>query len=199
MVFGKSLFDRGLTFGSSGNLSARLKDGFLVTPTNCCLGTLEPSQISKLDLNGNLIAGDAPTKEKELHLAIYQENAQAGAVVHLHSTYCTALSCLRFENAKDILPPVTPYFTMKLGRLAMVPYFAPGDEQLVEVVRAVAHTHKAILLANHGPIVSNENVEKAVYGMEEFEESAKLYFILKNQNVHYLSEDQITQLINRES
>ncbi|MBD3268381.1 aldolase [bacterium] len=195
--FGQSLFDRGLSYGSSGNLSARLDDGFLVTPTNCCLGTLDPARITKIDREGNRLAGDNPTKEQNLHMAIYQENPDAGAVVHLHSTYSVALSCLDHDEGGEIVPTYTPYFIMRLGQPALVPYYPPGDARLAEAVRELAGSYKAILLANHGPVVVEKTLEKAIYAMEEFEASAKLAFLLNGQEAHKLNTAQIEELLNR--
>ena len=132
-----------------------------------------------------------------MHLAIFQQRSGANAVVHLHSTYCVALSCMKHENPDDIIPPITPYFIMKLGKLAWVPYYPPGDPKLAEAVGKVAADHKAILLANHGPVASGASLEGAVYAMEEFEETAKLVFLLKNHAVQPLDQEQIEELRNK--
>ena len=150
----KSLFDRGLTFGSSGNISVRMEDGWLMTPTGCSMGNIEPEKISKLDINGNLISGDPPTKESFLHLAMYEKRPQDSAVVHLHSTHSVAVSCLDEINPKNVLPPITAYYVMRIGTLPLIPYFPPGDIKLAKVVREMASEHHAVLLANHGPVVS---------------------------------------------
>ncbi|MEJ2090298.1 MAG: class II aldolase/adducin family protein, partial [Gammaproteobacteria bacterium] len=133
-VFGKSLFDRGLTMGSSGNISVRLDDGWLLTPTNSCLGRLDPAAISKLDEAGNLISGDPPSKEGFLHRAVYEERTGAGAIVHLHSTHSVAVSCLPHVNPDNVLPPLTAYYVMRVGTLPLVPYYPPGDRALAEAV-----------------------------------------------------------------
>ena len=150
----KSLFDRGLTFGSSGNISVRMEDGWLMTPTGCSMGNIEPEKISKLDINGKLISGDPPTKESFLHLAMYEKRPQDSAVVHLHSTHSVAVSCLDEINPKNVLPPITAYYVMRIGTLPLIPYFPPGDIKLAKVVREMASEHHAVLLANHGPVVS---------------------------------------------
>ena len=193
--FGRSVFDRGLTAGSSGNISARLEDGWLLTPTNACLGRLDPARISKLAWDGHLISGDPPSKEAPLHLAMYQERAAAGAVVHFHSTYSAAVSCMRNLPAESCLPPLTAYFVMKIGRLPLVPYHRPGDPRLGAAIRTLAARHGAVLLANHGPVVSAASLEAAVYAIEELEETAKLFLLLKGQDVRPLDEAQIRELV----
>ena len=193
--FGHSVFDRGLTAGSSGNISARLDDGWLLTPTNACLGRLDPARISKLGWDGHLISGDPPSKEAPLHLAFYQERAAAGTVVHLHSTYSAAISCMRNLPAESCLPPLTAYFVMKIGRLPLVPYHRPGDPRLGAAIRALAARYCAVLLANHGPVVSAASLEAAVYAIEELEETAKLFLLLKGQEVRLLDEAQIRELV----
>ncbi len=192
--FGKSFFDRGLAFGSAGNMSLRLADGFLITPTNCCLGDLDPVRIAKLDCDGLRIGGDAPTKEKSLHMAVYTANPNVSSVIHLHSTYLTALSCLDHPAPHDILPPLTPYFVMKIGRVALVPYFRPGAPELAEATGALAAEYSALVLANHGPVVCGSSIEKTAYAIEELEETAKLFFLLKDSNPRFLSSEQVREL-----
>jgi len=194
VVLGKSIFDRGLTAGSSGNISVRLEDGWLLTPTNSCLGRLDPARISKLDDDGHALSGDPPSKEQFLHRAIYQERAGAGAVVHLHSTYSVAVSCLPDVDPTDVLPPLTAYYVMKIGRLPLVPYFRPGDPALGEAIRNLAAKHTAVLLANHGPVVAGKSLEATVYATEELEETAKLYLLLRGQNPRCLTPDQVEEL-----
>jgi ribulose-5-phosphate 4-epimerase/fuculose-1-phosphate aldolase len=193
--FGRSIFERGLTAGSSGNISARLDDGWLLTPTNACLGRLDPARIAKLAWDGRLLCGDPPSKEAPLHLAMYQERAAAGAVVHLHSTGSAAVSCLRNLPAESCLPPLTAYFVMKIGKLPLVPYHRPGDPRLGDTIRGLAARHCAVLLANHGPVVSGASLEAAVYAIEELEETAKLFLLLKGQEVNALEEAQIRELV----
>ena len=192
--FGKSMFDRGLTFGSSGNISVRIDDGWLMTPTNASLGNLDPARISKLDDQGNVISGDAPTKEKFLHIAMYEERPKTGAVVHLHSTHSVAVSCLADVNPQDVLPPITAYFVMRIGTLPLVPYYPPGDLNLAKAVREMASKHHAVLLANHGPVVAGGSLESAVYATEELEETAKLFLLLKDQKSKFLKPEHVTAL-----
>jgi ribulose-5-phosphate 4-epimerase/fuculose-1-phosphate aldolase len=192
--FGKSLFERGLTAGSSGNLSVRLSDGWLLTPTNASLGRLDPAQLSKLDWDGNLLSGAPPSKEAFLHRAMYQERGSAGAIVHLHSTHSAAVSCMCGLNHDDCIPPLTPYFVMKVGRLPLVPYHRPGDPALAGAIGAMARKHSAVLLANHGPVVSGTSLEAAVYAAEELEETAKLFLLLRDVPTRPLDAEQIADL-----
>ena len=183
----KSLFDRGLTFGSSGNISVRMEDGWLMTPTGCSMGNIEPEKISKLDVNGNVISGDPPTKESFLHLAMYEKRPQDSAVVHRHSTHSVAVSCLDEINPKNVLPPITAYYVMRIGTLPLIPYFPPGDIKLAKVVREMASEHHAVLLANHGPVVSGKSLQDAVYATEELEETAKLFLLLQGHKTRFLN------------
>ena len=192
--FGRSLFDRGLTPGSSGNISARIDGGWLMTPTNSCLGRLDPATLSKVDDGGNLIAGGKPTKEAFLHLSMYAERPTAGAIVHLHSTHSVAVSVLADIDPTDPIPPVTAYYVMKIGKLALLPYYAPGDLTLANAVREVAGRHHAVLLGNHGPVVAGKDLETAVYATEELEETAKLYLMLRGQKVKLLTPGQVAEL-----
>lgn len=191
---GRSLFERGLTAGSSGNISARLEDGWLLTPTNACLGRLDPARLSKLDWKGGLISGDPGSKEAFLHRAMYEERAGAGAIVHLHSTYSAAVSCLSGLDHENCIPALTAYFVMKIGRLPLIPYHRPGDPQLGKAIRGLAGRHSAVLLANHGPVVAGTTLEAAIYAMEELEETAKLFLLLRAHNPRVLSEEQIAEL-----
>lgn len=192
--FGKSLYERGLTAGSSGNLSVRLSDGWLLTPTNASLGRLDPAQLSKLDWDGNLISGAPPSKEAFLHRAMYAERGGAGAIVHLHSTHSAAVSCMCGLNHEDCIPPLTPYFVMKVGRLPLVPYHRPGDPALAGAIGVMARKHSAVLLANHGPVVSGSSLEAAVYAAEELEETAKLFLLLRDVPTRPLDAAQIADL-----
>lgn len=195
---GASLFDRGLTAGSSGNISVRLEGGgWLMTPTNASLGALDPARLSRLDATGRLLSGDAPTKEAFLHLSMYGERADAAAVVHLHSSHATAVSILRDVDPNDVLPALTAYYVMRIGRLPLVPYFAPGDPDLAHAVRALASTHHAVLLANHGPVVAGTSLANAQYATEELEETAKLFLMLQNQALRLLTPEQIADLRRR--
>jgi ribulose-5-phosphate 4-epimerase/fuculose-1-phosphate aldolase len=192
--FGKGLFDRGLSGGSSGNISVQLEDGWLMTPTGSSLGNLNPARISKLDRNGKLISGDSPTKEVFLHQAMYEERPSAGAIVHLHSTHSVAVSCLPNVDPANVLPPLTAYYVMKIGKLPLVPYYRPGDKALGDAIRGLAGKHSAVLLANHGPVVAGKSLEAAVYATEELEETAKLYLLLQAHNPRVLTEAQIEEL-----
>ena len=191
VMHGQSLYQRGYAHGSSGNLSVRLPDGLLITPTNSCLGRLDPARISKVDLQGNPVAGDAPSKEAFLHLAMYQERPSAQAIVHLHCTHCVAVSCL--ENFAG-LPPITAYYAMRIRQLALVPYYRPGDRALAEAVREQAKKHHAVLLANHGPVVAGKSLEDAVYNAEELEETAKLFLLLEGRRTRWLDTAQLADL-----
>jgi ribulose-5-phosphate 4-epimerase/fuculose-1-phosphate aldolase len=190
----KSMFERGLTFGSSGNISVRIEDGWLMTPTGSTMGGLDPARISKLDEQGNLVSGDKPTKESFLHIAMYEERPATGAVVHLHSTHSVAVSCLADIDPTNVLPPITAYYVMKIGTLPLVPYFPPGDINLARAVREMASKHHAVLLANHGPVVSGKSLEDAVYATEELEETARLFLMLKDFKTRYLTDAQVTAL-----
>ena len=192
--FGRSLFDRGLSAGSSGNISVRLEDGWLLTPTNASLGRLDPARLSKLDREGRHISGDQPSKEAFLHRAMYQQRERAGAIVHLHSTHSAAVSCMCGLNHDDCLPPLTAYFVMKIGRLPLVPYHRPGDPALAGAIGALARKHSAVLLANHGPVVSGSSLEAAVYAAEELEETAKLFLLLRDVPTRPLDGAQIDEL-----
>jgi ribulose-5-phosphate 4-epimerase/fuculose-1-phosphate aldolase len=194
VAFGRSLFERGLTAGSSGNISVRLEDGWLLTPTNICLGRLDPARLSKLDWQGKLLSGDSPSKEAFLHRAMYQERDGAGAIVHLHSTHSAAVSCMEGLNQADCIPPLTAYFVMKIGRLPLISYYRPGDPMLGNAIQGLARKHCAVLLANHGPVVSGTTLEAAVYATEELEETAKLFLLLRNSPTRPLNEQQIEEL-----
>ena len=195
---GRSLFARGLTFGSSGNVSVRTDDGgWLMTPTGSSLGELDPARISKLDRDGNLAGGDPPTKESFLHRVMYAERASSRAVVHLHSTHSVAVSVLADVDPGDVLPPLTAYYVMRVGRLPLVPYFAPGDQALAEAVRPLAGRHHAVLLANHGPVVAGDSLDDALYATEELEETAKLFLLLRGQAIRTLTPQQVRALRER--
>ncbi|WAC29342.1 aldolase [Ancylobacter sp. SL191] len=193
--FGRSLFERGLTPGSSGNISLRLDDGgWLVTPTNASLGFLDPARITRLDAQGRLVSGDAPTKEIPLHAALYETRTSARAIVHLHSSHSVALSMLPEIDPKAVLPPMTPYYLMRAGQTALVPYYRPGDPAVADAIRGLAGRYSSVLLANHGPVVAGETLEAAVFATEELEETAKLYLLLRGLNPRYLSPEQVADL-----
>lgn len=185
---GLSLFSRGLTFGSTGNISLRLSDGsWLMTPTNASLGALDAASLSKFDEKGRFVSGDKPTKEAFLHFCMYGRRPDARAVVHLHSTHSVAVSLLADIDPRDTLPPLTAYFVMRVGRLPLAPYFPPGDEELAKAVETLAGEHHAVLLANHGPVVAGTSLENAQYATEELEETAKLFLMLRGQKIRPLS------------
>ncbi len=194
VAVGRSIFDRGLTAGSSGNLSVRLDDGWLITPTNSSLGSLDPERISKLDWSGQLVSGDPPSKESSLHLAMYEERPVDNGIVHLHSTHSAAVSCMQGLPPANCIPPLTAYFVMKIGSLPLLPYYPPGDIGLARAIRVLAPTHHALLLANHGPLVSGVSLNAAVYAIEELEETAKLFLLLHDHETRPLSEEQIAVL-----
>ena len=191
---GRSLFDRGLTPGSSGNLSVRVDGGWLMTPTNASLGALDPARLAKLDERGKLQSGDPPTKEAFLHVAMYVERPAARAVVHLHSPYAVALSCRADVDPEDVLPPLTPYAIMKIGTLPLVPFHVPGDEALAAAVRLRAGGHAAVLLANHGPVVAGSSLAAAANAVEELEATAQLAFILDGKPTRPLTAEQIAEV-----
>ena len=193
----RSLFDRGLTFGATGNISVRLADGWLMTPTGTSMGSIDPARISRLDADGNHIGGDKPTKEAFLHKTMYDHRPKAGAIVHLHSTHSVAVSCLQDINSVNVLPPLTAYYVMRIGTLPLIPYFAPGDPDLAEAVGKMASDHHAVLLANHGPVVAGTTLEDAVHATEELEETAKLFLALQNLRTRPLTETQIADLKRR--
>jgi ribulose-5-phosphate 4-epimerase/fuculose-1-phosphate aldolase len=195
--FGRSLFERGLTAGSSGNITVRMSDGgWLSTPTNASLGFLDPARLSRLDSAGHLVAGDAPTKELPLHSALYATRREAGAIVHLHSTHSVALSMLPGIDPADVLPPLTAYYVMRVGRTALVPYYRPGDPAVADAIRGLAGRYSAVLLANHGPVVAGRDLEAAVYATEELEETAKLHLLLHGLNPRLLTRAQVRDLVS---
>ena len=193
----KALYDRGLTHGSTGNISVRLADGWLMTPTGASFGHLDPARLSRLGSKGELLSGDAPTKEAALHRAMYDARPAAGAVVHLHATHSVAVSMLEDVNSEDVLPPLTAYYVMRIGRLPLVPFFPPGDAQLAEAVRGYAGRHHAVLLANHGPVVAGSSLEAAVDAIEELEATARLHLLLRHERCRFLNAAQVTDVAAR--
>ncbi len=191
--WGRSMFERGLTAGSSGNISVKLDDGYLFTPTNSCLGFLDANRLSKLDPDGKLVSGDPPTKELPLHFAFYESRAGSRAVVHLHSTYATALSCLADVDPENALPPMTPYVVMRVGKVPVVPYTRPGSLDVAPLIRAKAPS-TAVLLGNHGPVVAAGSLDSAVYAIEELEEAARLAIVTRGLAVRYLDPDEVAGL-----
>lgn len=191
----KSLFQRGYATGSAGNLSLRLPDGtILATPTGSTLGHLQASRLAKIHLNGELISGDKPSKEVPFHLALYRNNPMCQAVVHLHSSYCTALSCLENLPADNVIRPFTPYIVMRMGNIPLIPYYRPGDTRIAAHLEKLAASHTAFLLANHGSVVCGTSLQEAANSAEELEETAKLIFILNGRPVRYLTAGEIDEL-----
>jgi len=193
----RSMFERGLTHGSTGNISQRVDDGWLMTPTGSSFGDLDPARLSRLDASGRHIGGDAPTKEAFLHRAMYEEQPRFSAVVHLHSLHSVAVSVLADVNSADVLPPLTAYYVMRVGRLPLVPYFAPGDAKLAEAVRGYAGRHHALLLANHGPVVAGTSLTAAADAIEELEATARLYLVLRGAPCRELTDAQVAELRQR--
>lgn len=194
-TLGHSMFARGLTHGSTGNLSVRLTDGsFLMTPTGSSLGSLDPARLSHLNAQGQRLSGDAPTKESMLHIAMYQERPRCQAVVHLHATHSTAVSVLSDVDPHNVLPALTAYYVMRIGSLPLVPYYPPGDPALADAVRAYAGRHHALLLANHGPVVGGSSLSAAADAIEELEATAKLHLSLHGRSCRCLTPEQVAAL-----
>ena len=192
-----SLFARGFSVGSAGNISVRLDDGFLITPTNSSLGRLEADRISRLDSDYKHIGGDKPSKEVFMHRAMYRARPDAGAVVHLHSTHATAVGCLPDVDPANPIPPLTPYFVMRVGRsMPIVEYYRPGDAAMEPAIHAAALGARAVLLANHGPVVSGKTLTDAVYAAEELEEAAKLFLMLRGSAPRLLTPGQVDDLLS---
>ena len=197
-LLARSMFDRGLTGGSTGNISARTGDGgLLVSPTGTSFGRLDPARLSRFDADSLLIDGDPPTKEMPLHSAFYDTRSSAGAVVHLHSCHSVALSMMEDVDPDNFLPPLTPYAIMKLGKVKLLPFFLPGDPAMGEAVRGLAGKRSAVMLANHGPVVAGKDVEAACNAVEELETTARLALLTRGMNPNMLSADQVNQLVTR--
>jgi ribulose-5-phosphate 4-epimerase/fuculose-1-phosphate aldolase len=191
-----SLFARGFSVGSAGNISVRLADGFLITPTNSSFGRLDPARLSRLDTEFRHVDGDKPSKEVFMHRAFYRARPDAGAVVHLHSTMATAVACLPDVDTNSPIPPLTPYFVMRVGRsMPLVEYYRPGDPAMEPAINLAAHDARAVLLANHGPVVSGKTLFDAVYAAEELEEAAKLYLLLRAASPRLLTPRQVSDLL----
>jgi ribulose-5-phosphate 4-epimerase/fuculose-1-phosphate aldolase len=191
---GASIFARGLTPGRTGNLSCRIGDEIVVTPTGASLGSLDPHQLAIIDLQGRPMAGSRPTKEAGMHAALYRARPTARAAVHLHSTHAVAVSCLADIDERSALPPLTAYFAMRVGRLPLLPYFAPGDSALSIAVEEMARSHHAMLLANHGTVVAADDLHSAADAAEEIEETARLWLMLRDQPTKRLTSAQLTAL-----
>lgn len=194
---GRLLAHLGLSHGSTGNISVRLDDGWLLTPTNSRLGRLDPARIAKLDDDGRHLDGDKPSKEAFLHHCVYQERPGARAIVHLHSTHSVAVSCLDGLDDANCMPPLTAYYVMRVGKLPIVPYFPPGDERLASAVRKLAANHASVLLANHGPVVAGKSLDSAAGAIEELEATAKLFLMLQDRPTRPLAPDEVTELERR--
>ena len=194
----KSMFDRGLTGGSTGNISARTEDGgLLVSPTGTSYGRLDPARLSRFDASGTLIDGDKPTKEMPLHAAFYETRSNAGAVVHLHSCHAVALSLMQDADEDCFLPPLTPYGIMKLGRVKLLPFFLPGDPAMGEAIRGLAGKRSAVMLANHGPVVAGKDVEAACNAIEELEDTARLAILTRGLHPRALDINQVQALVTK--
>lgn len=190
----RSLFDRGLTHGSTGNISVRGEGGILVTPTGSSLGTVTADELSLIDDRGRHLAGAAPSKEAFLHAAVLRARPGAQAVVHTHSTHAAAVSCLADLDPSDALPPLTAYFAMRIGRLPLLPYHAPGDDALEDLAERTARDHVALLLSNHGPVVAGTTLSAAMDALEELEETAKLFLLLRGVATRPLTSAQVDAL-----
>ena len=191
---GRLLAHLGLSHGSTGNISVRLDDGWLLTPTNARLGRLDPARIAKLDADGRHVDGDKPSKEAFLHRCVYQMRPTAGAIVHLHSTHSVAVSCLDGLDPANVMPPLTAYYVMRVGKLPLIPYFPPGDQRLAAAVRELAADHAAVLLANHGPVVAGRSLDSAAGAIEELEATAKLFLLLADRAINPLTADDVDEL-----
>lgn len=197
-LLAKSMFDRGLTGGSTGNISARTEDGgLLVSPTGTSFGRLDPALLSRFDAAGHHTGGEKPTKEMPLHSAFYDTRSTAGAVVHLHSCHSVALSMMPDVDDDNFLPPLTPYGIMKLGRVKLLPFFLPGDPAMGAAVRGLAGKRTAVMLANHGPVVAGKDVEAACNAIEELEDTARLAMLTRGMNARALSGTQVRALITK--
>ena len=195
-LLAKSMFDRGLTGGSTGNISARTDDGgLLVSPTGTSFGRLDPARLSRFDGDGRLIDGDPPTKEMPLHAAFYDTRSTAGAVVHLHSCHAVALSMMPDVDPDNFLPPLTPYAIMKLGKVTLLPFFMPGDPAMGDAVRGLAGKRSAVMLANHGPVVAGKDVEAACNAIEELEDTARLAMMTRGMAPRGLTDHQVAALV----
>lgn len=193
--YARSMFERGYSSGGAGNISLKLPDGnILATPTNSSFGDLDAEELSKVTMEGALLSGQKASKEVLMHLAMYRQRPQCGGIVHLHSPWLTALSCLPGIDPENALPPITPYYVMRVGKLPVVPYIRPGSPLIAEHVEKLAGEHNAILLANHGPIISGKNIREAVFNAEELEETARLYFMLKPFGMNTLTTENVDEL-----
>lgn len=196
-AIGRELGARGLAIGTAGNLSMRLSDGYLVSPTNAALSALDPARIAKLDADWRHLAGDAPTKEIAMHRAMFETRAASQAIVHLHSTHAVAVSCLADVPRLDPMPIFSPYFVMRVGHLPVLPYFPPGSDAIGEAIRALGGKYASVLLANHGPVLAGASLRQALHAAEELEETARLFLLLQNRPIRVLTEAEIAELVRR--
>jgi ribulose-5-phosphate 4-epimerase/fuculose-1-phosphate aldolase len=194
VALGASLFERSLTFGRTGNLSVRVGEELLVTPTGVSLGALDAGALSVVDLSGNHLRGAMPSKEAFLHAAVYRSRPDAGAVVHLHSTHAVAISCLADVDPADVLPPLTAYYVMRVGTLPLLPYHPPGDSTLEELAERTAAEHRCFLIANHGSVVAAGDLASAADAAEELEETARLFLLLRGSAIRPLDDEQVAEL-----
>ncbi|WP_312996734.1 aldolase [Achromobacter animicus] len=176
-TIGASLYARGYTVGAAGNISARLDDGWLITPTDACLGRLDPAELSKVDLAGNWVAGGKPSKTLLLHQGIYRASPDSRGIVHTHSTHLVALTLAGVWRPDEVLPPITPYQVMKVGRIPLIAYRRPGDPQAAAEVAAVAGEVRGALFERLGPVVWEKSVSHASFALEELEETARLWLM----------------------
>lgn len=194
VIAARSLFNRNLTHGSTGNISVRDGERIYVTPTGSSLGTVEADELSVIDVTGAHVDGARPSKEAFLHAAVLRARPGDTAVVHTHSTHSAAVSCLAGLDPENAIPPLTAYFAMRIGRLPLLPYHAPGDDTLGPLAESIAHTSRALLLSNHGPVVAGTTLAAAMDALEELEETAKLFLLLHGRDVRPLSQTQIDLL-----
>ena len=197
---GRSLFERGYVHATAGNISVRLDDGFLITPTDACLGHLQPERLARIDAAGTQVGGDRASKTLALHRRIYGADAEARCVIHTHSTHLVALTLTRVWSEHDILPPITPYFVMKVGHVPLIPYHRPGDPQVaervaqrIEAMAARGTPIRAVMLDRLGPNVWHRSPAEASAVLEELEETAKLWLLCQPRPAP-LDEPQIEQL-----
>jgi ribulose-5-phosphate 4-epimerase/fuculose-1-phosphate aldolase len=192
-TIGASLYQRGYTVGTAGNISARLADGWLITPTDACLGRLDPASIAKVDADGHTVSGGQPSKTLALHRGIYARNAQTRGIVHTHSTHLVALSLAGVWSETDVLPPLTPYYVMKVGHIPLIRYQRPGDPDVAQRIAALADSVRGVLLERLGPVVWERSVAHASYALEELEETARLW-LMTHPRPAPLDEDALEEL-----
>ncbi len=197
---GKSLFDRGYAHSTAGNISVHTDEGFLITPTDACLGFMEPDQIAFVNLQGEQTSGAPASKTLSLHQAIYRSDPEARCVIHTHSTHLVALSLLGAWKSEDIIPPITPYYVMKVGHVPLVPYHRPGDPEVAKRVAAMITAGvaadkplRAVMIERLGPNVWHRSLSAAMAALEELEETARLW-LLSGRSVAPLSDAAIDEL-----